>query len=139
MSENFSAFHKLALTLTIALLFSLSGFDIAKSQSIEQNMLYSGELPGEDGQLMTALTVKYPPGGSTRAHSHGVSAFVFVISGHIRSQIGDEEAKVFGPGESWFEPAGIRHGISENASDTEPAEMLAVFVGTEENHKTDFE
>ncbi|MDF2766812.1 MAG: Cupin 2 conserved barrel domain protein [Rhodospirillales bacterium] len=31
-------------------------------------------------------------------------------------------------GESFSENPGDRHGVSENASDTEPARLLAVFV-----------
>ena len=37
-------------------------------------------------------------------------------------------AKVYKVGESWSEYPGDRHSVSENASKTEPAKLLAAFV-----------
>jgi quercetin dioxygenase-like cupin family protein len=51
-----------------------------------------------------------------------------VLSGSIRSQVDDAPAKVYQTGESFFELPGAHHRISENASDREPASLLAVFV-----------
>jgi quercetin dioxygenase-like cupin family protein len=36
--------------------------------------------------------------------------------------------QVFQTGESWSEQPGAHHTISENASTTEPAKLLAIFV-----------
>lgn len=35
---------------------------------------------------------------------------------------------MFRAGESWTEPPGAYHPVSENASATEPASLLAIFV-----------
>jgi quercetin dioxygenase-like cupin family protein len=51
-----------------------------------------------------------------------------VLSGANRSQVNDEPAKVYQVGESWYEVPGSHHRVSENASDREPASLLAVFV-----------
>jgi quercetin dioxygenase-like cupin family protein len=51
-----------------------------------------------------------------------------VVSGAIRSHVDDEPAKVYRAGEGFFELPGAHHKVSENASDTEPARLLAVFV-----------
>jgi quercetin dioxygenase-like cupin family protein len=61
---------------------------------------------------------------------HAASAFIYayVLSGAIRSQAGDDPAKVYHAGEGFYETPGAHHRISENASDKEPASMLAVFV-----------
>ena len=58
------------------------------------------------------------------------SAFIYarVLSGAIRSQVNDEPVKVYQAGESWHEMPGSHHRVSENASDREPASLLAVFV-----------
>lgn len=79
---------------------------------------------------MVAVIVSYPPGGKSPAHHHAHSAFIYayVLSGAIRSQVGDEPAKVYRVGEGFYEMPGSHHGISENASDKEPASLLAVFV-----------
>ena len=51
-----------------------------------------------------------------------------MLSGSIRSQVDDSPAKVFQAGESFTENPGAHHRVSENASATEPAKLLAIFV-----------
>ena len=51
-----------------------------------------------------------------------------MVSGAIRSQVDDEPAKVYQVGEGFDEVPGSHHRISENASDRDPASLLAVFV-----------
>ena len=79
---------------------------------------------------MVAVMVSYPPGAKSLAHRHAASAFIYayVLSGAIRSQVGNDPAKVYHAGEGFYEMPGSHHRISENASDKEPASMLAVFV-----------
>ena len=79
---------------------------------------------------MVALAVTYAPGGKTPSHRHAQSAFIYahVLSGAIRSQVDDEPAKVYRVGEGFYEVPGSHHRVSENASDREPASLLAVFV-----------
>lgn len=82
------------------------------------------------GKSLQTVTVSYPPGGKSAAHHHAQSAFImaYVISGAIRSQLEGEPARVYHAGETWSESPGAHHTISENASTTEPAELLAVFL-----------
>jgi quercetin dioxygenase-like cupin family protein len=58
------------------------------------------------------------------------SAFIYayVTSGRIRSAVDDQPARVYGVGEGWFEKPGAHHLVSENASETQPAQLLAVFI-----------
>jgi quercetin dioxygenase-like cupin family protein len=81
------------------------------------------------GKTMTAVVVDYAPGGKSPAHRHG-SAFVvgYVLQGAIRSQVDGGEERVYHAGESWTEAPGAHHKLSENASNTEPAKLLAIFV-----------
>jgi quercetin dioxygenase-like cupin family protein len=51
-----------------------------------------------------------------------------VLSGAIRSQVNDGPVKVYRAGESFSEMPGDHHGVRANASETEPARLLAVFV-----------
>ena len=46
----------------------------------------------------------------------------------IRSQVNDATVTTYEAGQSWSEMPGDRHDISANASDTQPAKLLAVFV-----------
>ena len=93
-------------------------------------VVFDRAIPNIEGKRMVAVVVSYPPGGSSPAHHHAASAFIYahVLSGAIRSQVGDEPAKVYHAGESFHELPGAHHGISENASDKDPASLLAVFV-----------
>ncbi len=81
------------------------------------------------GKKITALIVNYAPGGKTPAHRHG-SAFVvgYVLEGAIRSRVGNGKEQVFHAGESWTETPGAHHTVSDNASQTEPAKLLAIFI-----------
>ena len=56
----------------------------------------------------------------------------YVLKGAIRSQLSGGPAITYGPGETWFEPAGALHLFAENVSATNPAEILAIFV-TDQN------
>ncbi|HEY3596438.1 MAG TPA: cupin domain-containing protein [Paraburkholderia sp.] len=81
------------------------------------------------GKTMTALVVDYKPGGKSLPHRHG-EAFVvgYVLQGEIRSKVNDGEERVYHAGESWTEAPGAHHVVSENASKTKPAKLLAIFV-----------
>jgi quercetin dioxygenase-like cupin family protein len=87
-------------------------------------------LPNVPGKSMKGVLVEYGPGGSSRSHRHPASAFIYatVLEGAIRSQVNDGPEKVYRAGESWVEQPGDHHRVSANASDTEPAKLLAVFV-----------
>lgn len=82
------------------------------------------------GKSVEAVAVSYPPGAKSAPHHHAKSAFImaYVISGAIRSQVEGEPARVYHAGETWREAPGAHHTISENASATEPAELLAIFL-----------
>ena len=87
-------------------------------------------IPNIEGKRMVSLVVSYPPGGRSPAHHHAPSALIYahVLSGAIRSQVDDEPVKVYQVGEGFYEVPGAHHRISENASDRDPASLLAVFV-----------
>ena len=70
------------------------------------------------------------PGMCRRPHTHPKSAFIYatVLEGAIRSSVNNGPAVTYRTGESFSEMPGDRHSVSENASKTEPAKLLAVFV-----------
>jgi quercetin dioxygenase-like cupin family protein len=93
-------------------------------------LVFDHALPNVPGKSMKGVLVEYPPGGSSPAHTHPDSAFIYatVLEGAIRSKVNDGPEKVYRAGESFAEVPGDRHGVSQNASTTEPARLLAVFV-----------
>ncbi|WP_426661412.1 cupin domain-containing protein [Rhodanobacter aciditrophus] len=80
------------------------------------------------GGRLEAIRVTYAPGQSTPPHAHGRDVYAYVLSGRIRGRLAGGSLRVYGPGEGWFEPAGVRHVICGNASASEPASMLVIFI-----------
>lgn len=102
-------------------------------------LVFDHPLPNVPGKSLKGLLVEYGPGGSTPAHTHPASAFVYatVLEGAIRSKINDNPEQVYHAGENFFEVPGDHHRVSANASDTQPMRMLAVFVvDTDEENLT---
>jgi quercetin dioxygenase-like cupin family protein len=120
-------------TASVALV--IAALALGGSPAIAQNRdqvrpVFEHALPNVKGKRIVAVVVSYPPGGRSLAHRHAASAFIYayVLSGAIRSQVGDEPAKIYQAGEGFYEMPGSHHRISENASDKESASLLAVFV-----------
>lgn len=92
--------------------------------------VFERAIPNIPGKKLIAVEVTYPPGGKSAPHLHSQSAFIYahVLSGAIRSQVDDEPAKVYQVGEGFYENPGSHHRISENASASAPASLLAVFI-----------
>jgi quercetin dioxygenase-like cupin family protein len=95
-------------------------------------------LPNVPGKRVTIVRVFYGPGGFSRAHRHAGSVTAYVTKGEIRSQLGGGPVEIFKVGQSFFEPLGATHLVSANASNTEPAELTAVFVADEGAQLTTF-
>ena len=87
-------------------------------------------LPNVPGKSLKAVVVEYAPGQASPAHFHAKSAFIsaIVLEGAVRSQVNDGPVKVYNVGESFTESPGDRHSVSGNASQTEKARLLAIFV-----------
>ncbi len=93
-------------------------------------LVYQHELPNVPGKSIKGVLVEYGPGGHSAAHTHAPSAFIYatVLEGAIVSQVNNGPKKTYRAGESFSEMPGDRHQVSVNASKTEPAKLLAVFV-----------
>ncbi|MBU9131887.1 cupin domain-containing protein [Burkholderia multivorans] len=94
-------------------------------------------IPNLPGKSLAAVEVEYPPGAASAPHVHAKSAFIYayVVSGAIESKVNDGDLHVYHAGESWSEPPGAIHTISRNASKTEPAKLLAVFIVDSDDNK----
>jgi quercetin dioxygenase-like cupin family protein len=88
-------------------------------------------LPNVLGKRVTVVRVIYAPGGFSRPHRHAGSVTAYIVKGEIRSQLAGGPVQDYKLGESFFEPPGSVHQVSANASQTEPAELIAVFVADE--------
>jgi len=93
-------------------------------------VVFDHALPNVPGKSMKGVLVEYEPGGASPAHTHPNSAFIYatVLDGTIRSSVNGAPERVYHAGENFYEEPGSLHGVSANASDTESASLLAVFV-----------
>ena len=105
--------------------------DSAGSPLDKVEPIASYALPNVPGRRVTIVRVFYGPGGFTRAHRHAGSVTAYITKGEIRSQLAGGPVETFKVGQSFFEPPGATHLVSANASMTEPAELIAVFVADE--------
>jgi quercetin dioxygenase-like cupin family protein len=103
--------------------------------------VFAYDLPNLPGQKMTGVLVEYAPGGSSPPHHHTTegSVVAYVLEGAIRSKVNDGPERVYRAGESWLEPPGAAHSVSANASATEPARLLAIFVADDGAELTTFD
>lgn len=83
------------------------------------------------GKRVTVVRVSYGPGGFTPPHRHAGTVTAYITKGQISSQLSGGPLETFTVGQSFYEPPGSTHVVSANASKTEPAELIAVFVADE--------
>lgn len=110
--------------------FSSFAHDAVHDEGSKVTLVYDRELPNVPGKSIRGVLVEYAPGGTSSAHTHPSSAFIYatVLEGAIRSQVNDGPVTTYRAGESFSELPGDRHSVSENASKTRHARLLAVFV-----------
>lgn len=91
--------------------------------------LFQRELPNMPGKSISVVEVDFAPGSKADPHRHGQAfVFAYVLSGAMRSQLHGEQPKTYRAGESWFEPPGARHTLTENVSRSERAKLLVTFI-----------
>ena len=102
----------------------------SKDPRAKVSLVFEQELPNVPGKSLRAVLVEYAPGAGSPSHRHPTSAFIYarVLEGAIRSKVNDGPERTHKSGESWTEKPGDHHQVSRNASSTQPAKLLAVFV-----------
>src|SRR6476659_2443207 len=80
-----------------------------------------------DGWEVTVSHVDYPPGRVGVPHRHAGFVLAYVLEGAIVTKVsGQGDEKTYTPGQMFYEPPGSTHEVSRNASDTQPARLLAM-------------
>jgi quercetin dioxygenase-like cupin family protein len=103
---------------------------IAGDEGPKVTLVFHHALPNVPGKSMKGVLVEYGPGVASSAHTHPRSAFIYatVLEGAIRTSVNDGPVVTYRAGQNFPEMPGDRHTLDENASKTEPAKLLAVFV-----------
>ncbi|NVP58290.1 cupin domain-containing protein [Mycoplana rhizolycopersici] len=128
--------------LFVLAMLALPAAAAEKPYKSKVTLVFDHALPNVPGKSVRGVLVEYGPGGHNPSHTHPKSAFISatVIEGSIKSQINDGPVKVYETGENWTEVPGDHHRVSANASETEPAKLLAIFVvDTDETELTTFD
>lgn len=110
---------------------ALCGSSVQAAEPLAKvTQVYDHPLPNVPGKSLRGVLVEYGPGGSSPAHIHAPSAFIYatVLEGEIMSQVNGGPVTTYHAGENFSENPGDHHGVSANASKTKPAKLLAVFV-----------
>src|SRR5438477_12531440 len=80
-----------------------------------------------DGWEVTVSWVDYAPGRVGAPHQHAGFVLAYVLEGAVIAKIsGQDEEKTFTVGQMFYEQPGATHEVSKNASQTQPAKLLAM-------------
>jgi len=80
-----------------------------------------------DDWEVTVSHVDYAPGRVGAPHKHAGFVLAYVLEGSVVAKIsGQGEEKVYNVGQMFYEQPGATHEVSKNASQTQPAKLLAM-------------
>jgi quercetin dioxygenase-like cupin family protein len=80
-----------------------------------------------DDWEVTVSYVDYAPGRVGAVHHHAGFVLAYVLEGAVIAKIsGQGEEKTYTTGQMFYEPPGATHEVSKNASQTQPAKLLAM-------------
>ena len=107
-----------------------AGSAIAAGEGPKVTVVFDHAIPNVPGKSMKGILVEYGPGVASVGHTHPRSAFIYatVLEGAIRTSVNDGPPVIYRAGQNFPEFPGDRHTLDENASKTDPAKLLAVFV-----------
>jgi quercetin dioxygenase-like cupin family protein len=111
----------------LALSLSLAGGTLVAQHATVRSLL-SKDLAGVPSREVSMITVEYPPGGSTPAHTHHAQALLYVVEGSIVMQVKGGTPITLEPGQTWYEGPDDVHIVSRNASQTAPAKYVVFMV-----------
>jgi quercetin dioxygenase-like cupin family protein len=102
----------------------------AQSTTEQTQVVLQQDLPDLtlDNWAATLVEVSYPPGAASRSHAHPGITIAYVLEGSIRSKVGEQAETTYTRGQAFVEKPGQLHAVSRNASETEPARLLAVLL-----------
>jgi quercetin dioxygenase-like cupin family protein len=120
--------YALLVCALIAIVGVRSG--IAADKGPKVTVVFDHALPNVPGKSIKGVLVEYGPGVATGGHIHPKSAFIYatVLEGAIRTSVNNGPVVTYRAGQNFPEMPGDRHTLDQNASKTEPAKLLAVFV-----------
>jgi quercetin dioxygenase-like cupin family protein len=93
--------------------------------------LLTKPLPEFPGKEVLMIMVEYPPGSRDPVHRHDAHGFIYVLEGSIVMQVKGGKEVTLKPGQTFYEGPSDVHVVGRNASNTQPAKFLVMFVKKE--------
>jgi quercetin dioxygenase-like cupin family protein len=125
---------RLLKTLAPAIVIAAGSFAAALAQASTEAIATPlmtkslADYPGKEGLM---LLVEYPPGSVDPVHRHDAHAFIYVLEGSIVMQVKGGKEVTLTRGQTFYEGPNDVHVVGRNASTTQPAKFLAVFIKKE--------
>ena len=116
------------LPLAVALLAGPPAVWAGPASDAVVERLISEQLPDVAGRELEMITVQYPPGGASEPHRHGAYVLVYVLEGSVQMGIRGHNPVTLRAGQTFIERPEDVHQVSRNASTTQPAKFLVVFL-----------
>lgn len=95
-----------ATALVLASVAAATAHDTNSGENVK--VVYDQPLPNVPGKSLKGVLVEYAPGGTSPAHTHPNSAFIYatVLEGAITSQVNNGPVTVYHAGENFSEYPG---------------------------------
>lgn len=103
------------------------GANAAEEHAVVKELM-TRALPEAPGKEVLMITVEYPPGAVDPVHRHDAHAFIYVLEGTIVMQVKGGKETTLKAGQTFYEGPNDVHVVGRNASSTEPARFVVVFV-----------
>src|SRR6202165_940635 len=101
----------------------------ASPPAVPRPPVFKHDLPSVtmDDWEVTVSYVDYPPGRVGAAHHHAGFVLAYVLEGAVIAKIsGQGEERTYTTGQMFYEQPGATHEVSKNASQKQPARLLAM-------------
>ena len=115
-------FPKVVLALACLMSSALLAQEAKVTELMKKEL---AECPGKEALM---ITVEYPPGSVDPVHRHNAHGFIYVLEGSIVMQVRGGKEVTLKPGDTFYEGPNDVHVVGRNASQTQPAKFVVVFV-----------
>ena len=117
-----------SLSLATLLCLPLLGFAAPAANPTTVTPLIGKALADAEGREFMMVEVRYAPGAVDPVHRHDAQVMVYVLEGEIVMQVKGGPETRLRAGQTFYESPTDIHVVGRNASTTQPARFLAVFV-----------
>jgi quercetin dioxygenase-like cupin family protein len=126
--------HRTFLALAVCFAIGVGGMTLAqdtgkgqvKSIQLSQRDIVE-KLDGKDASV-TVREVTFEPGQKDSPHRHTGPVFGYVLEGEYEHAMDGESVKTYKAGETFYEPSGAVHQVSQNPSGKTKTRLLAVIL-----------